>query len=57
MSTEDKIRNAAEKAKGTVKEATGKAAGDRSLETEGRVDQAKADLKQAGEKVKDSLRD
>ena len=57
MSTEDKIRNAAEKAKGTAKETTGKATGDRSLETEGRADQAKADLKQAGEKVKDSLRD
>ena len=57
MSTEDKIRNTAEKAKGTVKETTGKATGDRSLETEGRADQAKADLKQAGEKVKDSLRD
>jgi uncharacterized protein YjbJ (UPF0337 family) len=57
MSTDDKVRNAAEKAKGAVKETTGKVTGDRSLETEGRIDQSKADLKQAGEKVKDSLRD
>lgn len=57
MGTDDKIRNAAEKAKGTVKETTGKVTGDRSLETEGKVDQSKADLKQAGEKAKDSLRD
>jgi uncharacterized protein YjbJ (UPF0337 family) len=57
MSTDDKIRNTAEKAKGAVKETTGKVTGNRSLETEGKVDQSKADLKQAGEKVKDSLRD
>ncbi|MDA8435930.1 MAG: CsbD family protein [Actinomycetales bacterium] len=57
MSTDDKVRNAAEKAKGAVKETTGKVTGDRSLEAEGRIDQSKADLKQAGEKVKDSLRD
>jgi uncharacterized protein YjbJ (UPF0337 family) len=57
MSTDDKIRNAAQKAKGAVKETTGKVTRDRSLEAEGRVDKAKADLKQAGEKVKDSLRD
>ena len=29
---------------------------DRSLEAEGRTDQSKADLKQAGEKVKDAFK-
>ena len=57
MSTDDKVRNAAEKAKGSVKETAGKVTGDRSLESEGKLDKSKADLKQAGEKVKDSVRD
>ena len=41
---------------GKAKEATGKATDDESLRTEGQMDQAKADLKQAGEKVKDAFR-
>ena len=57
MSTEDKAKNAAEKAGGAIKEAAGKVTGDDSLEVEGRTDQAKADLKQAGEKLKDGIRD
>lgn len=56
MGIEDKARNAAEKVEGKVKEALGKATDDESLEAEGRADQGKADLKQAGEKVKDALR-
>lgn len=57
MSTENKAKNAAEKAKGKVKEATGRATGDRVLETEGKGDQAKGGLKQAGENVKDAAHD
>jgi uncharacterized protein YjbJ (UPF0337 family) len=53
MSAEDKVKNTAETAKGKVKEGLGKATGDESLEAEGHADQAKGDLKQAGEKVKD----
>jgi uncharacterized protein YjbJ (UPF0337 family) len=53
MSAEDKARNTAETAKGKVKEGAGKATGNESLEAEGRADQAKGDLKQAGEKIKD----
>jgi uncharacterized protein YjbJ (UPF0337 family) len=53
MSTEDKVKNTAEKVTGKVKEHTGKATGDESLEAEGRADQAKGDLKNAGEKIKD----
>jgi uncharacterized protein YjbJ (UPF0337 family) len=56
MSTEDKAKNAAEKATGNVKENLGRAAGDESLEAEGRSDQTKADLKGAGEKVKDAFK-
>lgn len=57
MSTEDKLNNLAEKAKGTVKEAAGKVTGDESLEREGELDRAKGDLKQSGEKIKDALKD
>lgn len=55
MSTGDKAENAAEKVTGSMKEAAGKATDDEKLEREGRVDQAKADLKQAGEKIKDAF--
>jgi uncharacterized protein YjbJ (UPF0337 family) len=56
MSTEDKAKNAAEKATGNVKENVGKATGDKSLEAEGQADQAKGNLKDAGEKVKDAFK-
>ncbi|MDM7854944.1 CsbD family protein [Cellulomonas alba] len=56
MGLDDKISNAAENAKGKAKEATGKATDDERLEAEGKVDQSKADLKQAGEKVKDAFK-
>lgn len=56
MGLDDKIANTAEKVAGKVKEATGHASGDESLEAEGRKDQAKADLKDAGEKVKDAFK-
>jgi uncharacterized protein YjbJ (UPF0337 family) len=56
MGLDDKIENTAEKLGGKGKEAAGKATGDESLQAEGKVDQAKADLKQAGEKVKDAFK-
>ncbi|HEU4896492.1 MAG TPA: CsbD family protein [Actinomycetota bacterium] len=52
----NKTRNAAQKVKGQVKEAAGAATGNRRLEAEGRTDKTKANLKQAGEKVKDAFR-
>jgi uncharacterized protein YjbJ (UPF0337 family) len=55
MSADDKVKNTAETAKGNVKEGVGKATGNESLEAEGHGDQAKGDLKQAGEKVKDAF--
>jgi uncharacterized protein YjbJ (UPF0337 family) len=56
MSAEDKVKNTAETAKGKAKEGVGKATGNDSLEAEGHADQAKGDLKQAAEKVKDVLK-
>ncbi|RKE05101.1 CsbD family protein [Streptomyces sp. TLI_171] len=57
MSADNKIKNTADKAKGAVKETAGKAVGNERLEAEGKADQAKSDLKQAGEHVKDAFKD
>lgn len=56
MGLDDKIKNTAEKAKGKVEETAGKATGDERLQAEGQADQAKADIKQAGEKAKDAFK-
>ena len=52
----NKTRNAAQKVKGQVKEAAGRATGDQRLQAEGRADKTRANLKQATEKVKDAFR-
>jgi uncharacterized protein YjbJ (UPF0337 family) len=52
----NKTRNTAQKVKGQVKEAAGRVTGDRRLEAEGRADKTRANLKQAGEKLKDAFR-
>lgn len=57
MGIGDKIKNAAEEAKGKAKESYGDATDDKSLQAEGMVDQAKADAKQEGEKLKDAWED
>lgn len=56
MGTGDKIENTAEKLAGKGKEAAGHATDDDRLKAEGKSDQVKADLKQAGEKVKDAFK-
>jgi uncharacterized protein YjbJ (UPF0337 family) len=56
MGLDDKIENAGEKLGGNAKEAAGKATGDERLEAEGKGDQTKADIKQAGEKIKDAFK-
>jgi len=56
MGLDDKIRNETEEVAGEVKEGVGKATGDEHLEAEGKGDQVKANLKQAGEKIKDAFR-
>jgi len=53
MSAKDKFENKATELKGKAKEAAGRATDDESLEAEGRTDQMGADVKQAGEKIKD----
>jgi len=57
MGLGDKISNAAEDAKGKVKEATGSATDNERLEAEGKGDQTSASAKKAGENVKDVFRD
>jgi uncharacterized protein YjbJ (UPF0337 family) len=57
MGTDDKLRNKGEELKGKAKESVGRATDDEELEARGRADQSKSSLKQAGEKVKDAIRD
>ncbi|AEV83444.1 CsbD family protein [Actinoplanes sp. SE50] len=53
MAFDDKVDNKAEELGGKVKEGVGKATDDEQLEAEGHADQASANIKQAGEKIKD----
>ena len=53
MALDDKISNKAEELKGKAKEAVGHVTGNEQMEAEGKVDQAKGNIKQAGEKIKD----
>ncbi|MDQ4489226.1 CsbD family protein [Sinomonas sp. ASV486] len=57
MGLGDKFENKAEELKGKTKEHVGDATDNRDLEAEGKADQAKAGVKQAGEHVKDAVRD
>ena len=56
MATEDKAANKVTEIKGKAKEGLGKATGDEEMEAEGKTDQAKGNLKQAAEKVKDAVK-
>jgi uncharacterized protein YjbJ (UPF0337 family) len=56
LGLDDKIENAGDKLTGKAKEGAGAATDDDSLRAEGQADQGKADLKQAGEKVKDAFK-
>ena len=53
MGLDDKAKNKIEDVQGKGKEALGKATDDEQTEAEGKNDQRKSDVKQAGEKVKD----
>ncbi len=57
MGIGDKADNKGEKLGGKVKEGTGKAVGNESLEAEGKTDQSSASLKDGVEKVKDAGKD
>ncbi|GIL35611.1 CsbD family protein [Phycicoccus jejuensis] len=56
MGLGDKIENIKDDVVGKAKEATGKATDNERLEAEGRGDQTKSDVKQAGENVKDAFK-
>ncbi|WP_040161515.1 CsbD family protein [Mobilicoccus massiliensis] len=56
MGMGDKIENAAQDLSGKAKEAAGKASDDPALEAEGKGDQMGADVKKAGENVKDAFK-
>lgn len=56
MSKENEAENTGEKIKGKAKEQAGKLTGNERLEAEGKGDQAKGDVKQAGEHVKDAFK-
>jgi uncharacterized protein YjbJ (UPF0337 family) len=56
MGGDDKTSNKVEEIQGQAKEKIGSATGDESLERQGERDQSKANLKQAGEKVKDAFK-
>jgi len=53
MGTGDKMDNKTDEFKGKAKQKIGQASDDPELEAEGHKDESKANLKQAGEKVKD----
>lgn len=53
----DKISNAAQNAKGNIKEGLGDATDNERMEAEGKVEQVEADIKQAGENAKDAFKD
>ena len=57
MGFDDKVDNKSEDLKGRAKEAAGAVTDDDELKNEGRADQAKSSVKQAGEHVKDAADD
>ena len=56
MGTQDKASNKMDEMRGAAKEKIGDATGDPALERQGQREQTGANLKQAGEKVKDAFR-
>lgn len=53
MGAENKAANKVTEVKGKIKKEAGRATDDADVEAEGRAEEAKGDLRQAGEKVKD----
>jgi uncharacterized protein YjbJ (UPF0337 family) len=54
MSIAEKIAHTTETIKGSVEKMVGRVTGSRRLQAEGRVDQGKGDIKQAGAKIEDA---
>ena len=57
MAIENKAHNKIDELGGKLKEVVGKLTGDESAENEGKFDQVTANLKDAGEKVKDAFKE
>ncbi|MEP7193599.1 MAG: CsbD family protein [Actinomycetota bacterium] len=57
MGWDDKLDNAKDDAVGGAKERIGEATDDAEMERKGRKQRAKGNIKQAGEKIKDAVRD
>jgi uncharacterized protein YjbJ (UPF0337 family) len=55
MGLQDKIKNKVQDVTGKGKEAVGDATDDTSMEREGKADQTKSSLKDAGENIKDAF--
>ena len=56
MGAENKAANTVTEVKGKIKKKVGEATGNADLEAEGRAEESKGDLKQAGEKAKDAFK-
>ena len=56
MGATDKAKNKVEEVTGKVKEKLGHGVGNDDLEARGKTENAKGNLKQAGEKVKDAFK-
>ena len=56
MGLDDKIGNKAQEAEGKAKQGVGEATDDEKLQAEGKADERSANLKQAGEKIKDAFK-
>lgn len=50
------VKDTADKAKGAIKDAAGKATGDKKLQSEGKMDKAKGDIHSAAGEVKDAAK-
>jgi uncharacterized protein YjbJ (UPF0337 family) len=53
----DRIKGAADQAKGAIKDAAGKVTGDTKLQAEGKADKVKGKIENAVGGAKDSMRD
>ena len=51
------VKGATDKAKGAIKDTTGKLTGDKKLQSEGKLDKAKGAAHEAAGNVKDAIRD
>jgi uncharacterized protein YjbJ (UPF0337 family) len=56
MGADDKVENKKDELVGKAKQKTGELTDDEQLEAEGRGQETKGNLKQAGEKVKDAFK-